>query len=74
MSQYWTTLKDEGKSVKYGSTRKIAWIYGPPVQYYHGLVWRLVKDYRRRITEVAENKGKRCAPKHAEVCSVKYIT
>ena len=39
----------------------------------HGLAWGLVKDCGRRITEVAGKKGKRCATKHAEVGSVKYV-
>ena len=54
--------KDEEKSVKYawpimmGVTRTIHLIYSPPVQHYHGRAWRLVKDYGRRIMEVAPGK------------------
>ena len=51
----------------------IRWIYSPPVQYYHGCAWGLVKDYGRRITEVSGKKDKRCATKHAEVGSVEYV-
>ena len=69
--------KDEEKSVKYGLllgvSRKISWIYSPAVQYCYGRAWRLVKDYGRRITEAAGEEDKRCATKHAEVCSVKYV-
>ena len=43
------------------------------IQYCHERAWRLVKDYGRRITEVAGEKDKRYATRHAEVCSVKYV-
>ena len=45
ISQYCTTLKDEGESVKYGPTRKI---YGPPVQY---IIMDLLGGWSRTIEE-----------------------
>ena len=63
----------EKKDEEMGATRTIPWIYSPSVQYYHGRAWRLVKNYGRRTTDVSGKKYKRCAPKHAEVSSVKYV-
>ena len=48
-------------------------IYNAPVQCYRGRAWRLVKNYRRRTTYVAGENDKRCATKHAEISSVKYV-
>ena len=39
-----------------GVSRTIPWMYSRSAQYYHGRAWRLVKDYRRRTTDVAEKK------------------